>query len=58
MKNLTDYLWEEKKQKLLESIDTVLEKSKNKEVLEIMVELINNTKVVNTMEEFFEDKRY
>ncbi|HLD90986.1 MAG TPA: hypothetical protein VI911_08245 [Patescibacteria group bacterium] len=58
MKNLTDYLWEEKKQKLLESIDTVLEKSKNKEILEIMVELINNTKVVNTMEEFFEDKRY
>jgi len=57
MKNLTDYLWEEKKHELLESIDTVLEKSKNKEILEIMVELINNTKVVNTMEEFFEAKR-
>ena len=58
MKSITDYLWEEKKHELLESIDTALEKSSNKDVLEIMRELVNNTKVVNTMEEFFEDKRF
>jgi hypothetical protein len=58
MKSLTDYLWEEKKHELLESIDTALERSKNKEVLAIMKELVNNTKVVNTMEEFFEDKGF
>lgn len=58
MKNLTDYLWEEKKHELLGSIDTAIEVSKNKEILEIMKELINNTKVVNTMEEFFEDKGF
>lgn len=58
MKSITDYLWEEKKHELLDNIDTALEKSSNKDVLEIMRELVNNTKVVNTMEEFFEDKRY
>ena len=49
--------WEVRKSALLEGIDTALIKETvDKEVLEIMKELISSTKVRNTMEEYYEDK--
>lgn len=50
-------LWEVKKSEILDNIDVALERSsENKEVLEIMKELLQATKVVNTMEEYMEEK--
>lgn len=55
MKVKSEEDWAAKKTALLKGIGTVIEQdSVDKEVLEIMKELINNTKVINTMEEYYE----
>lgn len=57
MKVKNEEYWAVKKTELLEGIDIVIEQdSVDKEVLEIMRELINNTKVANTMEEYYYEK--
>lgn len=57
MKVKSEEEWEARKSALLDGIDTALTKETvDKEVLEIMKELISSTKVINTMEEYYEDK--
>lgn len=48
--------WEEHKANLLNNIDKALENnSENSDVLEIMKELLNQIKVVNTMEDYYNE---
>jgi len=55
MKVKSEEDWATKKTELLKGIDIVIEQDNvDKEVLEIMKELINNTKVINTMKEYYE----
>lgn len=54
--NKPQELWQKKKSDLLAVINETMEQGNvDKDVLEIMKELLNNTKVRNSMEDYFDD---
>ncbi len=56
--NKPDDLWQKKKSNLLESIDKTMEKgSVDKDILEVMKKLLENVKVKNSMEDYFDENK-
>jgi predicted transcriptional regulator len=54
---MTEEWWSQEKEELITSIETAMEKEvANKDVLEIMIELVKNTRVRVSMAEYFEEE--
>jgi len=54
---MTEEWWNQEREELISSIETAMQKeAANKDVLEIMIELVKNTRVRVSMAEYFEEE--